>query len=202
MQFLTVLKPKFEEYRLSVQPGGRGLYFNNFAYELHDDPTVEIIAVRFGPNLMGSPPHALWPDVEIGAHRGAAEALAISGLRLCCVRFTLTFAKHHDVDATPRAVQLRVADCVYGEVALRQTEPVWPLHTDWLTSDVVALARGIDANGALDGLPALTDALLEAGCDHPLALEHLRTCTDHGSSCWVVEMICAQAAARDAGTSG
>jgi hypothetical protein len=54
---------------------------------------------------------------------------------------------------------------------------------------VVALARGIDAGAALDGIPALADALQEAGCDNPLVMEHLRTCPDHSPSCWVVEMI-------------
>ncbi len=198
MQYLTVLTPKRERYRVHVNSSRGGMYFNDFEYELHDDPAAEAIAVHFGPNLMGSPPREFWPDVEAGARDGATGA-AEAGLRLCSVRFTLTFAKYHDVGTTSRAVQIHVALCVMRDVASRQLEPVWPLHPDWLTSDVVALARGIHANRALDGLPALTDALLEVGCDHPLALEHLRTCPDHGTSCWVVEMICAQAAARGSG---
>lgn len=195
MQFLTILKPSRHRYQVRVQRGGRGFYFDDFEYELHDDPTAEIIAVGFGPDMRGCPPREFWPDVEIGARQGAIEARA-HGLRLCSVRFTLTFAKYHDVDTTSRGVQLRVADCVHGTVALRQTESAWPLRPEWLTSDAVSLARGIYANAALDGLPALTDALLEAGCDDPLVVEHLLTCSDHGPSCWVVEMICAQAAAR------
>ncbi|MBN9117770.1 MAG: hypothetical protein J0I06_01125 [Planctomycetes bacterium] len=195
MQFLTILKPKLKEYHVHFQHGARGLYFNNFEYELHDDPTTESVAVHFGPDMKGCPPRAFWPDVETGARRGAEEARE-RGLRLCCVRFTLLFAKYHDVDTTSRAVQIRVADCVGADVALRHAEPLPPLRPEWLTSDVVALARGIHSNAALDGLPALTDALLEAGCDDPLALEHLQTCPDHGPMCWVVEMICVQAAAR------
>lgn len=193
MQFLTVLTPKRERFHVRVQPGGRGMYFNDFEYELHDDPTAEGIAVHFGPDLRKYLPRDFWPDVDIGVRRGAADARVNSGLRLSCVRFTLTFAKYHDVDTSSQGVQARVADCVYANIALRQTEDMWPLHRDWLTSDVVALARGIAASRTPDGLPALTDALLEAGCDHPLAMEHLRTCPDHGPSCWVVEMICAQA---------
>jgi hypothetical protein len=65
-----------------------------------------------------------------------------------------------------------------------------------LTSDVVALARGIHANAGLDGLSALTDALLEAGCDDPLVINHLNMCPDHASSCWVVEMILNQIESR------
>jgi hypothetical protein len=201
MQFLTILKPKRERYSIHIQSHtGIGCYFNHFEYELHDDPTAEAVTVQFGPELRGILPSQLWPDVEIGARRGASEAQS-HGLRLCCVRFTLLSAKYHDVDTTPRAVQLRVADCVHANVALRETEPVPWLRAEWLSSDVVALARGIHASAALDGLPALTDALLEAGCDDPLAIEHLTTCRDHGPMCWVVEMICTQAAARD-GTSG
>jgi hypothetical protein len=64
---------------------------------------------------------------------------------------------------------------------------------------VLAIARGIHANAALDGIPALTDALLEAGCDDPLVMEHLRTCPDHGPSCWVVEMILDAASPRASG---
>ncbi|MBM3980095.1 MAG: hypothetical protein FJ304_07385 [Planctomycetes bacterium] len=71
------------------------------------------------------------------------------------------------------------------------------MRAEWLTSDVVALARGIHASAALDGLPALCDALLEAGCDDPLVVEHLQTCRDHAPSCWVVEMILDQLTARE-----
>lgn len=195
MQFLTILKPKIKEYRWRGQTGGPSLYFNDFEYELHDDPTAEAVTVHFSSKLHGCIPRELYPDVEIGARSGA-ESARERGMRFCCVRFTLAFAKYHDVATTSRAVQIRVADCVGWNVAPHQTEPVPPLRAEWLTSDVIALARGIHTNSALDGLPALTDALLEAGCDDPLAIEHLKTCPDHGTSCWVVEMICAQAAAR------
>jgi hypothetical protein len=103
-------------------------------------------------------------------------------------------AKYHDVDTSPAIVQRSVAECINAAVAEQHAEPVPPLRTEWLTSDVMALARGIHANAALDGLPALTDALIEAGCDDPLVMEHLKTCPDHGPSCWVVEMILDQLA--------
>jgi len=198
MPFLTVPAPRRERYHLRGQRGGIGLYFNDFEYELSSDSTVESLTVEFGPELSGQLPHEFWETVESGVQLGQTLA-RLNSVRFCCTRFTLVSAKYHDVDTTHAAVTMRVAGCVRSEVAVRYAEPVRPLHADWLTSDVTALARGIHANGALDGLPALTDALLEAGCDHPLALEHLRTCPDHGPSCWVVEMICAQAAARDDG---
>jgi hypothetical protein len=195
MQFLTILKPKRSRNYVRGIRGGRGLYFDDFEYELSDDPLTEGITAQFGPELGRCFPRDLWPEVTIGARNGWEWAHQF-GVRFCSVRFTLLFAKYHDVDTTSQAVQLRIADCIAKAVP-ELSEPVWALCDEWLTSDVVALARGIHAKRALDGLPALTDALLEAGCDDPLAIEHLTTCPDHGPMCWVVEMICAQAAARD-----
>jgi hypothetical protein len=194
MMFRTVMVPSRQHFHVRVQNGGRGMYFNDFEYELTDDPTAEIVSVGFAPDLGNSFSRELWPDVEIGAHLGATEALNRSS-RLCCVRITMLFAKMHDVDTTPRAVQRRVNYCVYEDV-VRFTQPVPELHPAWLTSDVVAVARGIRAAGHSGGVPILTDALLEAGCDDPLVIEHLRTCTDHGPCCWVAEMVCARADAR------
>lgn len=193
MQFLTVSEPRRERYHVSVQRGGRGFYFDDFEYELTPDPMAEALAVGFNPNLGRYLPHEFWPAVEDGASRLGVSRAHMAGRRLCCTRFTLMYAKYHEVDTSPLGVRVRIMACVDTDVADRLAKPITPLHRDWLTSDVVALARGIAASGAPDGLPALTDALLEAGCDHPLAMEHLRTCPDHGPSCWVVEMICAQA---------
>jgi hypothetical protein len=194
MRFVTVLKPKQSEYRRRVQWGGRGFYFGDFAYELTDDRAAEGISVRFGPNLFRCIPRTLGPEVEAGVRLGYEGALR-SGVRLCSIGFTMTFAKYHDLETTPHAVHVNVSLCV-RDYLVREAEPVPSLHEEWLTPDVVALARGIGAGAALDGIPALHDALLEAGCDDPLVMEHLRACPDHSPSCWVVEMILAQAAAR------
>ena len=201
MQYHTVLIPKRERYHIRVQRGGRGFYFDDFEYELHGDPTVEAIAVQFGSDVPECLPREFWPDVEVGANVGCGRA-RVQEVRLCCVRFTLLTAKYHEVDTSPEAVQLSVAACVHGKVALLQTESVPPLRTDWLTSDVVALARGVQSEATIDRLPILADALQDAGCGDPLVIEHLQTCPDHAPSCWVVEMILDQAAARDAGTAG
>jgi hypothetical protein len=63
------------------------------------------------------------------------------------------------------------------------------MRQEWLTSEVVALARSIDAEGAFDGLPILADALQEAGCDHSAMLEHCRACGPHTRGCWVVDLV-------------
>ncbi|MBP3960319.1 hypothetical protein J8F10_34255 [Gemmata sp. G18] len=74
-----------------------------------------------------------------------------------------------------------------------------PLRAEWLTSDVIALAMGIRADAATDRYLVLSDALRDAGCEDQLIHDHLQTCPDHGSSCWVVEMILDQT--RPAGTN-
>ena len=103
-----------------------------------------------------------------------------------------------DVDTSPQLVRTRLTEFIQPQI-VAWVNPLPPLHKDWLTSDVIALARGIHATSAFDGLPVLHDALLEAGCDDPLVVEHLRTCPDHSPSCWVVEMILAGITARASG---
>jgi hypothetical protein len=70
----------------------------------------------------------------------------------------------------------------------------WPAPACWLTTDVVALTRGIVADRAYDRLPILADALQEAGCDDPELISHLQRGVDHGcqaSGCWVLDRVLA-----------
>jgi hypothetical protein len=59
----------------------------------------------------------------------------------------------------------------------------------WLTSTVVALARGIDADAAFDRLPILADALEDAGCADEDVLAHCRGCGPHTRGCVVVDRL-------------
>jgi hypothetical protein len=59
----------------------------------------------------------------------------------------------------------------------------------WLTSDVVALARGIYDERAFDRMPILADALQDAGCDSEDMLSHCRMPSDHVRGCWVVDLV-------------
>ena len=59
----------------------------------------------------------------------------------------------------------------------------------WRTSNVVALASGIDTDTAFDRLPILSDALQDAGCTHDTILNHLRADTPHTRGCWVVDLV-------------
>ena len=98
---------------------------------------------------------------------------------------------------------LSIADLARGETKLREHggrllalllrdifgNPFRPVAAEprWLTSDVVALARGIYDDRAFDRLPILADALEEAGCDHPDVLSHCRGPGPHARGCWVVD---------------
>jgi hypothetical protein len=70
--------------------------------------------------------------------------------------------------------------------------PLRPVTVDprWLTSDVVALARGIYDERAFDRLPILADALQDAGCDNADVLGHCRDPQlTHVRGCWVVDLV-------------
>jgi thioredoxin-like negative regulator of GroEL len=56
----------------------------------------------------------------------------------------------------------------------------------WRTADVLGLARGIAADGALERLPVLADALMEAGCDDENVLGPYR---GPGAAWWVVDLL-------------
>jgi len=70
--------------------------------------------------------------------------------------------------------------------------PFRPVSADpaWLTSDVVALARGIYDDRAFDRMPILADALQDAGCDNEDILSHCRDPQQvHVRGCWVVDLV-------------
>lgn len=195
MQFLTVREPQRMNYvpRASLWIGAQNS--RGFEYEVTPAPTAEAINVFLGDAPRYSRiPQQLLSQVEVGARYGVKQAQE-QGIRLCCIHFAFLTLDLFANSPTQFQVRIRVADCVRYHL-LQATEPIPPLRGDWLTSDVIAPARGIHANAAFDALPALYDALLEAGCDHLLVMEHLQTCPDHSPSCWVAEMIVDQAAAR------
>lgn len=58
---------------------------------------------------------------------------------------------------------------------------------EWLTSTVLALARGIYDECAFDRMPYLADALMDAGCDSEEVLEHCRGAKEHVRGCWLID---------------
>ena len=56
----------------------------------------------------------------------------------------------------------------------------------WRSETVLALAKGIETNGAFDRMPILADALEEAGCEDEVLLRHCRECERHMFWCWAL----------------
>ena len=61
------------------------------------------------------------------------------------------------------------------------------IDPSWLTSTVLALARGIQADQSFDLLPILADALEDEGCGDENILSHCRGPGPHVRGCWVVD---------------
>jgi hypothetical protein len=60
----------------------------------------------------------------------------------------------------------------------------------WLTSDVLALARGIYEERAFDRMPILADALQDAGCNSDDILNHCRDASvTHVRGCWALDLV-------------
>jgi hypothetical protein len=78
----------------------------------------------------------------------------------------------------------RLLHCVGG----RPFRPVIVDHC-WLTSTVVGLARSIYDERGFDRMPALADALEQAGCDSEEILSHCRQPGVHVRGCWVLDLI-------------
>jgi hypothetical protein len=81
-----------------------------------------------------------------------------------------------------RAAECGLIRCLFGN-------PYRPTAFDpaWLTSTVLALARGIYDEPAFDRMPILADALMDAGCDDAEVLGHCRGGEPHARGCWVVD---------------
>ena len=87
-----------------------------------------------------------------------------------------------------RMAQLALLRDIFGN-------PFRPVSLDsaWLTSDVLALARGIYDERAFDRMPILADALQDAGCDNDAILTHCRGSEPHVRGCWVVDLLLGKA---------
>jgi hypothetical protein len=146
----------------------------------------------------------LWADV----HRLALQELEWQGAKGEAVE-----AQDFELAARLRDRQDRLAPeqaALVGRLrpCLSPVPVVAWLPRRWRTSDVVGLARGIDADRAFDRLPLLADALMDAGCADEQVLAHCREPREHVRGCWVVEFALGRESppnpfgAPDAGRSG
>jgi hypothetical protein len=70
-------------------------------------------------------------------------------------------------------------------------DDVWPrIDPSWQTTDVKAIALGIDRDQAFDRMPILADALQDAECNNDDLLNHLRdTAATHVPGCWALDLV-------------
>jgi carbon storage regulator CsrA len=59
----------------------------------------------------------------------------------------------------------------------------------WRTPDVLTLAGAMEVSDDFDAMPALADALEEAGCIDPAVLGHCRQAEPHAAGCWLIDAI-------------
>jgi hypothetical protein len=83
-----------------------------------------------------------------------------------------------------RAAQSALLHEVFGN----PYQPV-AINADWLTPDVVSRAEVIYAGRTFEAMPALGDALEEAGCRDLDILRHCREPIEHVRGCWAIDAL-------------
>jgi hypothetical protein len=84
------------------------------------------------------------------------------------------------------ARQVRLLHDIFGPLPFRDLA----IAPEWLTSHVLALARGIYDDKAFDRMPILADALQDAGCNNDEILTHCRVENwEHVRGCWVLDLL-------------
>lgn len=181
----------FEKIPGHFSPRRRGQYFQ-FAGKLTAAPEVELIGVVNSTNHGTLPREFVQPTID-GIRDACLDQLHSprSPGRVCSVEVEIVFAKTNEVDTTPAGIAIWTLMFAKNLVDGWLTTPLPLFPAGWATDAVVGLARAAAEDGAFDRLPILADALEDAGCDHALALAHLRTCADHAPQCWVADWVLA-----------
>jgi hypothetical protein len=94
-------------------------------------------------------------------------------------------AEYHDRPKKEAAVQCRLIREIFGNPF--RASPA--IDVTWLTPLVVELGGTIYERRSFDRMPALADALEEAGCHNADILDHCRSQTQHVRGCWVVDTL-------------
>ncbi len=105
---------------------------------------------------------------------------------------TLAIYKQAAIRRAERAKELAAQTALLRDIFGNPFRPV-ALDPAWLTSDVLALARGIYDDRAFDRMPILADALQDAGCANEDVLNHCRSDGPHVRGCWVVDLVLGKA---------
>src|SRR4051794_10152330 len=161
------------------------------AAERYADGEIRISELRaaaapVGGGLVGTLPGA----VAQVTHRVVANALSrITMLFLPVVVGGPVYTNPPFPQARAFAERGRPMMAILRDIFGNPFRPV-ALSPAWLTSTVVALARGIYEERAFDRMPVLADALQDAGCDNDDVLNHCRDEKQvHVRGCWVVDLV-------------
>jgi hypothetical protein len=71
---------------------------------------------------------------------------------------------------------------IFGDLTAR------PFDSAWRTPDVLRVAHAIYESRDFEALPALSDALLEAGCNDAELIAHCRGKGPHTRGCWALDL--------------
>jgi hypothetical protein len=95
------------------------------------------------------------------------------------------------INAAASAAECRRQANLLREVFGNPFRPV-QINPDWLSVSsgaAGAMAQVIDADHRFEELPYLADALMDAGCNDVVLLEHLRQPTGHVRGCWALDAL-------------
>jgi hypothetical protein len=121
-----------------------------------------------------------------GWARDAAWKTALVG---GCSAYVCLTAVGHVPTGADVAAELQAQTVLFRDI-FQPTARKVKCNRVWLTSDVLALARGIYEDRAFDRMPILADALQDAGCDSPDILSHCRDASQpHVRGCGVVDLL-------------
>lgn len=164
--------------------------------KVFDDPSTHNAAVlleRYADGLIGES-ERLYPNTfthnslicDMWSRSAYRSARCVTGHILRDVDYQFS-----DGERRERAVgsELAAQSATLRDIFGNQFRPV-TLNPAWLTSDVLALARGIYDERGFDRMPILADAFQDAGCDNDDVLDHCRDANQvHVRGCWVVDLV-------------
>jgi hypothetical protein len=124
--------------------------------------------------------HSRWtlmPDVAAAAH----EAMVAAGRAV--YRHSSQRQRHTALNGEHPSQAALLRDIVGN--------PFRPVAFDprWRTADTVGLARAIYEDRAIERIPLLADALMDAGCADEQVIWHCRGDGPHVRGCWVVDLV-------------
>jgi hypothetical protein len=121
-------------------------------------------------------------EVPAGLAPAVWQTLALPTLYAVRAQDDLAREAQEEAETEERRAQADLLRCLFGNPFRRVSiEPLWR------TSDVLAVARGIDEERAFERLPLLGDALEDAGCTDEQVLGHCRGGGLHAPGCFLVE---------------